>query len=102
MALFKRFMNKSKRPRSTSQTNKKAIQFESLETRRLLAADVVGDSNFDGRFDSGDLVQVFSHGKYETGEDATFAQGDWNGDGEINENDEYISIYQCLSRNKSA
>ena len=39
----------------------------------------VGDSNFDGEFGSGDLVQVFAEGKYETGEAAGYAQGDWDG-----------------------
>ena len=40
----------------------------------------VGDSNLDDVFDSGDLVLVFSEGKYDTGEMATWAQGDWSGD----------------------
>jgi hypothetical protein len=39
-----------------------------------------GDSNFDGQFNSGDFVFVFTAGKYETGEMAGWAQGDWNGD----------------------
>ena len=40
----------------------------------------VGDSNFDGQFDSSDFVAVFTEGKYETGEMASYTQGDWNGD----------------------
>jgi hypothetical protein len=40
----------------------------------------IGDSNFDNEFNSGDLVQVFSAGKYETGQDAGWADGDWDGD----------------------
>jgi hypothetical protein len=40
----------------------------------------IGDSNLDGEFNSGDLVQTFVNGKYETGEAATWEQGDWNGD----------------------
>ena len=40
-----------------------------------------GDANLDGEFNSGDLVRVFSAGKYETGEDAGWAEGDWNGNG---------------------
>ena len=40
-----------------------------------------GDSNFDGEFGSGDLVTVFTAGKFETGEAATWAEGDWDGDG---------------------
>ena len=30
---------------------------------------------------SGDFVAVFTAGKFETGEAATWAEGDWNGDG---------------------
>lgn len=44
-----------------------------------LQGSYVGDSNFDGEFGSGDLVQVFSAGMYETGEVAGYAQGDWDG-----------------------
>ncbi|MDG2384347.1 MAG: sugar-binding protein [Pirellulaceae bacterium] len=40
----------------------------------------IGDSNFDGEFNSGDFVAVFSAAKYETGGAAGYAQGDWNGD----------------------
>ena len=40
----------------------------------------VGDSNFDGEFNTSDLVTALSAGKYETGDAATYAQGDWNGD----------------------
>lgn len=44
-----------------------------------LQGSYVGDSNFDGEFGSGDLVQVFSEGKYDAGEVAGYAQGDWDG-----------------------
>jgi hypothetical protein len=44
----------------------------------------LGDSNLDGVFDSGDLVDVFGAGKYvvdpDMAETATWAEGDWNGD----------------------
>ncbi len=41
-----------------------------------------GDANLDGEFDSGgDFVQVFVAGKYETGAAASWAEGDWDGDG---------------------
>ena len=40
-----------------------------------------GDANLDGQFNSSDMTQVFAAGKYETGEDAGWAEGDWNGDG---------------------
>ena len=38
-----------------------------------------GDANLDGEFNSGDMVQVFVKGKYETGETAGWEEGDWNG-----------------------
>ena len=40
----------------------------------------VGDANLDSEFNSGDLVAVFTAGKYETGEMAGWAEGDWDGD----------------------
>ena len=40
----------------------------------------IGDSNLDNEFNSGDLVAVFTAGKYETGEMAGWAEGDWSGD----------------------
>jgi hypothetical protein len=40
----------------------------------------VGDSNFDGEFNSTDFVFVFTSGKYESGAMATWGEGDWNGD----------------------
>ena len=39
-----------------------------------------GDSNLDKEFNTADFVQVFTEGKYETGERAGYAQGDWTGD----------------------
>ena len=39
-----------------------------------------GDANFDGEFNSGDFVVAFTAGKYESGEMAGWAEGDWNGD----------------------
>ena len=38
-----------------------------------------GDANEDREFNSGDIVQVLGAGRYETGEPATWAQGDWDG-----------------------
>ena len=40
-----------------------------------------GDADLNGEFTSADFVQVFAVGKYETGESAGLADGDWNGDG---------------------
>jgi hypothetical protein len=39
-----------------------------------------GDANLDGEFNSGDLVAVFTAGKYEQNTAATWDQGDWNAD----------------------
>jgi hypothetical protein len=39
----------------------------------------VGDSNLDLEFNSSDMVQVFSRGKYETDEAAVWEEGDWDG-----------------------
>lgn len=46
-----------------------------------------GDANFDGEFNSGDMVQAFAAGKYELDFDATYAEGDWNGDQRFNSGD---------------
>jgi hypothetical protein len=40
-----------------------------------------GDANLDRQFNSADFVSVFQAGRYESGEEAGWAQGDWNGDG---------------------
>ena len=47
----------------------------------------VGDSNFDGEFNSTDFVTVFTAGLYESGSPAGWAQGDWNGDGVFDSGD---------------
>ncbi|MCA9213073.1 MAG: hypothetical protein KDB27_08410 [Planctomycetales bacterium] len=40
-----------------------------------------GDANLDNEFNSGDMVAIFTVGKYETGQPAGWAEGDWTGDG---------------------
>ena len=40
-----------------------------------------GDANLDGLFNSDDFVQVFAVGKYESDQEASWAEGDWDGDG---------------------
>lgn len=47
----------------------------------------VGDANLDGEFNSGDLVSVFSLDKFESNENASWAEGDWNGDGRFGTED---------------
>ena len=52
-----------------------------------LANTWIGDANVDGEFNSGDFVQVFTAGKFETGAEASWADGDWNGDGRFDSGD---------------
>ncbi len=49
----------------------------------------IGDANFDGQFNSGDLVTVFAAGEYEdnTALNSTWGEGDWNADGDFNTGD---------------
>ena len=62
-----------------------------VNDRRAWIADIqkswLGDSNFDGEFNSSDFVAVFTVGKYETLFAATYAEGDWNGDNLFNSSD---------------
>jgi hypothetical protein len=51
-----------------------------------------GDANRNGRFDSSDLVQVFQHGRYDTGQPALWDQGDWNGDGFFDSSDLVVAF----------
>ena len=48
---------------------------------------VPGDTNLDGHFGSSDLVAVFTVGKYNLNEDASWLAGDWNGDWRFNSAD---------------
>ncbi|MCA9197740.1 MAG: chitobiase/beta-hexosaminidase C-terminal domain-containing protein, partial [Planctomycetales bacterium] len=57
---------------------------------------IVGDSNGDGVFDSGDLVAVFVAGEYEDGiaGNSTFEEGDWNGDGDFSSADLVLAFQE--------
>jgi ELWxxDGT repeat protein len=46
-----------------------------------------GDANFDHRFDSSDLVQLFQQAKFETKTRAKWREGDWNCDGVFDSGD---------------
>ena len=48
-----------------------------------------GDANFDGRFDSADLISIFVAAHYEDGIpiNSVWATGDWNADGEFDSGD---------------
>ncbi len=84
-----------KRPQRSRTTQRRKIQIEGLESKRLLAGDVsaaVGDADLNGVFDSSDIVRVFQAGKFETGESASFDQGDWNGDGVFDSTDIVVAF----------
>jgi uncharacterized protein YjbI with pentapeptide repeats len=51
-----------------------------------------GDANLDLEFNSSDMVQVFVAGKYEIGKDASWNDGDWNGDGIFDSGDLVIGL----------
>src|SRR5690606_20005824 len=59
----------------------------------MLIADLMqtraGDANLDQRFNSADLVSVFSAAEYEDGVagNSTWAEGDWNCDGDFSSGD---------------
>lgn len=75
---------------------------ESLESRRVLDCQfaasvgicVPGDSDGDQQFDSGDLVEVFQLGKYDTGEAADWREGDWNGD-RVFDSSDLVAVFQA-------
>jgi hypothetical protein len=46
-----------------------------------------GDADLNGEFNSNDMVEVFAAGKYETGEAAGWADGNWNCDGVFDSSD---------------
>ena len=57
---------------------KKTLEFATLSVSNTNISSV---SNLDGQFNQLDIVAVQQAGKYNTGEAATFGEGDWNGDG---------------------
>ena len=63
----------------------------------------LGDVNFDGRFDSSDLVAVFQRGKYNVSQltrDATWSEGDWDGDHDFDFDDLVAAFQAAESRVK--
>ena len=60
------------------------------------SATIAGDSNFDGVFDSTDLVTVFQAGEYEdlVTRNSTFGEGDWNGDRDFDTQDLVFAFSQ--------
>ena len=54
----------------------------------------MGDSNLDGEFNSSDFVFVFTAGKYETGEAATWGEGDWDGN-QLFESTDFVAAFSA-------
>jgi hypothetical protein len=54
----------------------------------------VGDVNLDGVFDSGDLVQLFQVGIYESGGTAKWTSGDWTGDFKFDSSDLLLAFQE--------
>ena len=54
-----------------------------------LTSSYFGDANFDGEFNSADLVNIFRAGEYEDNfrSNSIWSTGDWNGDGEFTTSD---------------
>ncbi len=53
-----------------------------------------GDADLNGQFDTTDLVAVFQVGRYETGQDARWEQGDWSGDDRFDSSD-FVVAFQA-------
>ncbi|MCP4195070.1 MAG: hypothetical protein GY768_31100, partial [Planctomycetaceae bacterium] len=70
--------------------------------RNLLGSDF-GDANLDGRFNSSDLVAIFSAGEYEDAVvgNSGWAEGDWNCDGDFTSTD-LIVAFQAGSYSAAA
>ena len=52
----------------------------------------VGDANLDGEFNSSDFVAAFTAGKYETGEMATWGEGDWDGN-QVFDSSDFVAAF---------
>ncbi len=53
----------------------------------------IGDADLDGQFNSSDFVTVFQAGKFETGQAAGWAEGDWDGNKLFNTTD-FVAAFQ--------
>jgi len=69
-----------------------------LADHRFLVENILrtylGDSNLDGEFNTGDLVQVFQQGQYEDASpgNSLWASGDWDGNGDFSTADFLIAF----------
>ena len=59
--------------------------------RDILGTDI-GDANLDRQIDSTDIQQVVQSNKFETGESAGWAEGDWDGDGDFDFDDVWLLL----------
>ena len=70
-----------------------AVNFEDV---RYWVSDLkntwIGDANLDGVFNSGDFVDVFTAGKYETDAIARWSEGDWNSDERFDSGDFVVAF----------
>ena len=66
-------------------------------------AQLPGDSNHDGIFNSTDMVVVFQAGEYEDGvpDNSTFEEGDWNEDGDFDTQD-IVYVFQLGHYSRAA
>ena len=60
---------------------------ELVEIQPVSPTRIIGDANYDGAFNSTDMVRVFTAGKYGTGEPAYWSEGDWDQDGVFDSGD---------------
>ncbi|MFC1759067.1 hypothetical protein ACFL2H_09905 [Planctomycetota bacterium] len=65
------------------------VDHSDVDTLLSMAGSTIGDVNFDLRFDSADLVQLFRQNEYEDEFDnnSVWSDGDWNCDGEFDTSD---------------
>jgi len=75
-----------------------ALPHEHEQQHRHLVQQLIGipygDANFDGYFNSSDLVAAFIVGEYEDGValNSTWQEGDWDGDGEFSTADFVLAL----------
>jgi hypothetical protein len=53
----------------------------------------IGDADLNGKFESADLVNVFVVGKYETGQEAGWAEGNFNGLDKVFSSDDLVAAF---------
>jgi hypothetical protein len=61
---------------------------------RVLKQTCYGDADLNQEFNSSDLVKVFVAGKYETGQDAGWEEGNWSDDGVFDTHDLVVAFVE--------